>query len=305
MRKLILQLTSAAVLLAGCKSGNSRFPGYEEMPNGYYFKMEKTGSGNTPLSSGDVVFLKHIIATDHDSVLFDYSKDNKSGQPFVVQLSKSAYKGDFFEALMQMKTGDSASFALRVDSFFSKFNHKPIPKFLDSTGYLLYHVKIDSSYTAAKVAEIEKKRDITRQAFTEKARLAEDSTLKKYLADNHITEKPTETGLYLIIKEKGKGKKVMKGDPVEVKYKGMLMNGQVFDASDKHPEAFVVAAGTQQVIPAWDEALLTLTEGSKAMVISPSKLAYGPNGSGPIPPYAPLVFELEIIKINPATKPNK
>ncbi|HWY38902.1 MAG TPA: FKBP-type peptidyl-prolyl cis-trans isomerase, partial [Bacteroidia bacterium] len=84
---------------------------------------------------------------------------------------------------------------------------------------------------------------------------------------------------------------------VEVNYKGMFTDGRVFDASDKHDQAFVFPAGTGQVIPAWDEALLTMNVGTRALLVSPSKLAYGPNGNQGIPPYAPLVFEIDVIGI--------
>ena len=163
-------------------------------------------------------------------------------------------------------------------------------------------MRIDSVYSSAKVEEIEKKNKAAQEAFLQKAKTAEDSLLKKYLADNKITEKPTASGLYIIVKEKGKGEKVKKGDLTEVSYKGMLTNGQVFDASEKHEKAFSFSVGLGQVIPAWDEALQTLNVGAKALIVCPSALGYGPNGSGPIPPYAPLVFEIEVIKILPAKK---
>ena len=118
-------------------------------------------------------------------------------------------------------------------------------------------------------------------------------------ADNKITQKPTETGLIIVEKQKGKGAKIKKGNNVEVNYKGMFTSGQVFDASDKHEQAFSFGVGMQQVIPAWDEALQTMTVGTKALIVTPSALAYGPNGNQGIPPYSPLVFEIEVVKINP------
>jgi len=298
MKKTILFTAAAILSLVACKN-NSKFPGYEET-SGAYFKMEKAGKDSKAINKGDVVFMRYDILTDKDSMLFNYKTMSQPGRPLAVRIGESAYKGDMFEMMLKMHEGDSVSFAIRVDSIFKKSYHQPIPKYLDSTGYIVYHIKVDSVYSSQKVEDIEKKQKAAQEAYLEKAKNAEDSLIKKYLSDNKITEKPTESGLYIIVKEKGKGAKVKKGDNTQVNYKGMFTNGQVFDASDKHEQAFSFNVGQQQVIPAWDEALQTMSVGSKALIIAPSSLAYGPNGNQGIPPYSPLVFEIEVVKINAA-----
>lgn len=290
---------SAAVIVAlvSCKNGDSRFPGYELTETGAFFKLDKAGDGKTAVNKGDVIFIHHTMTTDKDSMLYDYKTMSQPGQPYAMRMAPSAYKGDMFEMMYKLHVGDSASFAMRVDSMFERYYKQPIPKFLDGKGFIIYHVKIDSLYSSAKVDEIEKKNRAMQEAFMERAKNSEDSLIKKYLADNKITVKPTESGLYIDVKIKGKGAKIKKGDNVEVNYKGMLTDGRIFDASDKHEQAFIFPAGMQQVIPAWDEALLTMTEGTKAILVCPSNLAYGPRGNQGIPPYAPLVFELEVVGI--------
>lgn len=59
------------------------------------------------------------------------------------------------------------------------------------------------------------------------------------------------------------------------------------------------AIGVRQVIPGWDEGLLLLPKGSKAKLIIPSELGYGERGDGRgvIPPFAPLVFDIELIDV--------
>lgn len=290
-------LAAAALFSLGACKNNGKFSGYDEV-SGSYFKIEKEGK-NTAINKGDVVFMRYNILTDKDSVLYDYIKMAQPGRPIAVRIGAPAYQGDMFEMMMKMHDGDSVSFAIRVDSLFQKSYHQPIPKGLDSLGYLVYHIKVDSVYSSARVDALEKEIAAKQKALEEKARLAEDSLIKKYLGDNKITVKPTESGLYIVEKQKGKGKKVTKGDNVEVSYRGTLTNGTEFDASSKHQQAFKFDAGMQQVIPAWDEVLLTMNEGSKVLILAPSKLAYGAQGNQVIPPYAPLVFEMEVVKINP------
>ena len=87
-------------------------------------------------------------------------------------------------------------------------------------------------------------------------------------------------------------------DTVEVHYKGTLIDGTEFDSSYSRgqPAKF----GVNQVIKGWTEALQLMPEGSKWKVYIPSDLAYGPRGAGQqIGPNETLIFEVELLKINP------
>ena len=93
----------------------------------------------------------------------------------------------------------------------------------------------------------------------------------------------------------GQGEAPVKGQSVKVHYTGKLENGQVFDSSLKgNPLEFAV--GTGQVIPGWDEGILTMRVGGKRQLKIPSKLAYGAEGVGPIPPDATL-FDCELVAL--------
>lgn len=111
----------------------------------------------------------------------------------------------------------------------------------------------------------------------------------------------TASGLqYLILKE-GKGESPKATDVVSVFYKGTLIDGSVFDATDKEPVEFPV----NKVIPGWTEALQLMKTGSKFQVFIPYNLAYGERGAGQqIQPYSTLIFEVELVAINPPAKDN-
>lgn len=108
----------------------------------------------------------------------------------------------------------------------------------------------------------------------------------------------TPSGLkYRILKE-GNGIQPKAEDSVTVHYEGRLLNGTKFDSSyDRgEPATFPLNA----VIKGWTEGLQTMKEGGITEFYIPAAIAYGETGTpgGPIPPNAPLIFKVELIKVN-------
>ncbi len=119
-----------------------------------------------------------------------------------------------------------------------------------------------------------------------------------FLADNAKRDEVTvtESGLQYEIITTGEGSKPSADSTVSVHYHGTFTNGDVFDSSVERgqPAEFPVKG----VIAGWTEALQLMTEGSKWKLTIPYGLAYGENGSqGAIPPYATLVFDVELLSI--------
>ena len=109
----------------------------------------------------------------------------------------------------------------------------------------------------------------------------------------------TESGLYYKITRHGNGKKPQAGQKVAVHYTGMLLDKSVFDSSYSRRQPLNFTVGVGQVIEGWDEGILLLHEGDKARLVIPSDLAYGASGAGGvIPPHAPLIFDVELVKVN-------
>lgn len=105
----------------------------------------------------------------------------------------------------------------------------------------------------------------------------------------------TESGLQYEVIKMGKGKKPAVTDRVQVHYHGTLIDGTVFDSSVERgkPTSF----GLNQVIAGWTEGLQLMPVGSKFKFYLPYYLAYGESGHGGIPPYATLIFEVELLSI--------
>lgn len=121
---------------------------------------------------------------------------------------------------------------------------------------------------------------------------------ERFLTENAKKEGVTvlPSGLqYTVIKE-GNGAKPLATDRVKCHYEGTLPNGTIFDSSYKRGEPAVFPLNG--VIAGWTEGVQLMNEGAKYRFFIPYHLAYGERGAGQaIPPYAALVFDVELIEV--------
>ncbi|MRR24070.1 FKBP-type peptidyl-prolyl cis-trans isomerase [bacterium] len=120
---------------------------------------------------------------------------------------------------------------------------------------------------------------------------------EKFLADNKKREgvQETATGLQYEVVTMGTGAKPVATDVVKVHYTGMLLDSTKFDSSLDRGEP--AQFGVNQVIQGWQEGIQLMPVGSKFKFYIPYELAYGEQGTGPIPPYATLIFDVELLEI--------
>ena len=134
----------------------------------------------------------------------------------------------------------------------------------------------------------------------EKNRKAKEEAFKKTI---EIVEKKfagstkTPDGIYYTITKEGKGEKIGGRKTVTVKYKGYLMNDQVFDSSEFHePLEFITAGG--KMIPGFDIMVQDMKLNEKRTIVLPPDLAYGEAGAGGvIPGNAYIAFDVEVISV--------
>lgn len=106
----------------------------------------------------------------------------------------------------------------------------------------------------------------------------------------------TASGLQYEILEEGNGKHPKATDSVKCHYEGRLIDGTVFDSSIRRGEPAVFPLNG--VISGWTEGVQLMAEGAKYRFYIPYQLAYGANGAGSsIPPYAALIFDIELIAV--------
>lgn len=145
--------------------------------------------------------------------------------------------------------------------------------------------KLQSDVRERKAAELKKLAAINMKRGTEyQAEYAKREGVK------------TLEGMQCRILQEGKGAKPVDDDSVLCNYRGMLVDGTVFDAS---PPGQPAAFRLNKLIPGWREALKEMKVGSKWELVVPAVMAYGESGSAPaIGPNETLIFELELVGID-------
>ena len=132
----------------------------------------------------------------------------------------------------------------------------------------------------------------------EKLRYAQFLKDKEIIYDSQDIAKAikTSSGLKIVTLKKGKGKKVTKTASVSIHYTLTLADGkQIQTTIGKKPFVFVM--DKQPMIAGFTEGILKMRKGGKCRLFIPYYLAWGEKGSGPFPPKADVIFELEVLKI--------
>jgi hypothetical protein len=126
----------------------------------------------------------------------------------------------------------------------------------------------------------------------------ETEQIRDYITANRITVTDTIEGGLKIAKTRTRPDSALitAGQSVTVNYTGRRLDGTTFDSRTDSSFAFTVGRGS--VVQGWEQGILKIRRGDKFFLILPSAFGYGQSGSGPgIPPFTPLVFEMEIIRV--------
>ncbi|MDN3581770.1 FKBP-type peptidyl-prolyl cis-trans isomerase [Mucilaginibacter flavus] len=275
--------------------------GMQARPNGAQYQIFTPNTGEK-IKQNDVITFHYIQMTDKDSVLFS---SYTAGHTVQAQIHPSQSVADLMDIFPLLTLNDSVKVKVPTDSIF-KGHEEARPPFFAKGSNLIFIIKI------TKVQSLQQAMD-ERNAAIAKQKQQEGIDAANYIAANKLTPITTASGLKYIVTKPSALRKPLPGDTVLVNYAGSLTNGKIFDSSiekvakaagldqpGRPYEPISVVLGQGQVIPGWEEGLALLHEGSAAKFIIPSNLGYGEKGGGQvIPPYATLIFDLEIVKIKP------
>lgn len=284
----------SSIILTSCKND-----GWQTAETGLKYQIFKDEPGDN-VKVGDVIQMHVKYATADDSVLFNTFT---SPTPVTMEVPASQFNGSFEEAVLMMSTGDSAQFMIAADSIFKGDYGAARPSFIDSGSYLTFTVKIlkrESKSDFMARSEKEKNERATKQV------LIDEELIQKYIAEKQLKPTKTDKGVYIHLLKAGTGLVPVVGDTLKVQYTGRTLDGKVFDSSRKEDggqgEAFDFVLGVTPIIQGWQDGLSKLKQGSRAVLILPSALAYGEQASPRFGANSVLIFDVELIKVN---KPKK
>ncbi len=131
------------------------------------------------------------------------------------------------------------------------------------------------------------------KGLSEQEQFDEDIRLiKSYISENNLQAEETASGLHYIVNKEGNGNFPTATSDVTVRYRGYFLDGKTFDQSGEEGITF----NLQQVIKGWTEGIPKFSEGGEGVLLIPSRLGYGQNGSGSISGGTVLVFEVKLFQ---------
>lgn len=199
----------------------------------------------------------------------------------------------FTEALTLMKEGDTWEVTIPSDLAYGE--NGAGGGLIPGNSTLIFELELIEVMTAEEAQTLQDRR---REEAEAAAAAFRDNQLA-FLEQNKTQDgiQVTESGLQYRVIEEGNGAMPGERSKVTVHYSGKLINGEEFDSSYKRgqPATFPLNG----VIRGWTEGLQLMKEGSKYEFFLPYDLGYGERGSGGgIPPYATLVFIVELISVD-------
>ncbi len=281
----VIGVLAVAALVYCLIGGCSKYKGFKkDRTSGIYYQFYGDIHDTAAMpKTGDLIGILFSLRAG-DSLLIPMSPNE--------MLMDSLYNGDIYTALRMMHVGDSACFIMDGKEFFKHFMQDTIYPFGNDPLY--FEAKL---YGLMPAAQFQQMRAEYEKMMQDK-QAEEAQSIKEYVAKNNIKVEPTPEGIYIVTTKKGTGAQPQPMQDVTVHYTGKFLNGEEFDSSKKSGQPFTFTLGSRQVIPGWEIAVSKMHVGEKATVLIPSAFAYGDRGNYGIPPFSPLVFDIEVLSVS-------
>lgn len=262
---------------------------------------------NTLTESGIIIMEKSgkgKMAKMGDYVDFDFTMCSPSGDTIMnsfgveaveMQFGEEFISEGFMEAIGMVPEGGTMRFVIPSELAFDSagYEHYIMP-------YTPLVVRMKMNHVMDKAAYEKRQAALEAEKEAERNRLMalEDKKIADYILANGITETSTESGLYILRQEEGEGDVAQWGDEVGVHYVLKNLNDEQLESSYDYERPMYFKVGGGEMIPAIEEAVMTMAPGARVTLITPSSLAFGEYDLGEtLPPYSPLKIELELVEV--------
>jgi len=260
-----------------------KYSGFKRDSSGFYYQFHQVNEQNPKPDMGDFVVVNMCLRSD-DEVITPMTQNN--------MLIDDLYRGDIYSALRTMHLGDSATFIFDGRKFYEEF--------LCMGEYPYGKAPIYADVKLLKITlkqNLEKAEELYNEQM-KRIRQREDSLIWEYV-DRYFLDYENYHGIYYYHNVKGDGPKPVKDQKVHVLFRGLRLDNTEFASSTDPASPTIFNLGQGQAAVAWDAILPIMSVGDRITMVVPSSLAYGERGCEElnIPAYTPVVYELELLKI--------
>ena len=253
--------------------------------------LEQTGKGRTAQMGEYVNFDFTMCGPKGDTIMHSFGIE-----PVEMQYGEEFISAGFNEALGMVSEGGTMRFVLPSELAFDSVGYE---SHIDPYTPLVVLLKMNSVMDKATYDKKMEALQAQKEAEAKRLMSLEQKTMEDYLKANGITEQPTESGLVIIRKEEGTGPVAQWGDEVTVHYVMSNLKGELLESSYEYEHPVTFKIGNNEMLPAIEEAVMTMSKGSKVSLVSPSALAFGDFviDEDLLPAYSPLKIDLELVEI--------
>lgn len=253
--------------------------------------LEQSGKGRTAQMGEYVNFDFTMCGPKGDTIMHSFGIE-----PVEMQYGEEFISAGFNEALGMVSEGGTMRFVLPSELAFDSVGYE---SHIDPYTPLVVLLKMNSVMDKATYDKKMEAQQAQKEAEAKRLMSLEQKTMEDYLKANGITEQPTESGLVIIRKEEGTGPVAQWGDEVTVHYVMSNLKGELLESSYEYEHPVTFKIGNNEMLPAIEEAVMTMSKGSKVSLVSPSALAFGDFviDEDLLPAYSPLKIDLELVEI--------
>jgi FKBP-type peptidyl-prolyl cis-trans isomerase len=284
----IFILIFAVAFIFSCKEKPKTYKGYSKQKD-FYYKLISLGDETKKTDSSQCLWISASCKTLSDSLFWDTKHNNK--QSFFITKSSSA----FLKSIYGFSIGDSLQYLFPTKKFFNEFYNSPVPFFCQKDSCVKFSVKIIRALNTNQFREFND--SLNRYANQQKDK--EIVQIQDYITKNCKQVNEFASNAFIEKTDITTLDSVKKGKKVKLVYKGYFLDGTLVDYTPNNWAFEFVFGQEGQLIEGLRLALYKLKKSEKAKIILPSRLAFGEKGSsnGAVPPYTPLVYNIEIVDI--------
>ena len=248
---------------------------------------------------------KNKYAKVGDFLNFDFTLCGPTGdtimntfgvEPVETQYGEEFLSDGFNMALSMVPIGGTMRFVIPSKLAFDSLGYE---HYIEPYTPLVVLLKMNSVVDKETYEKQQAAQKAEKEAEKERKLKLENEAIAAWIKDNDVKESPTESGLYIIRQKEGAGDLAKSGDMVLVHYELINMDGVVLESSYDYDSPLSFKLGNGEMIPAIEEALLTMAPGEKVKLIVPSRLGFGEVSIDDewLPAYTPLIIDLELVSI--------